>query len=64
MTGATCPLCGGDMNEVYGFDGCLCDTCFFVIRSDGSPDYSEMDVSERLEKLPFPPTSQSPPRGI
>lgn len=40
MSGITCPLCGGDMEEQTGFDGVSCDCCGFIIRSDFTYDYS------------------------
>ena len=40
MTGETCRLCGGDMEEIAGGDGMQCDTCGFVVHSDGSEDFS------------------------
>ena len=43
MTGLICPICGGDMDEIYHGDGIQCDTCNFIIRSDGLDDYSETD---------------------
>lgn len=43
MSGIICPLCGGDMEEIIGGDGIQCDTCYFIIRSDGSRDYSEIE---------------------
>lgn len=49
MTGVTCPLCGGDIEEISEIDGAQCETCGFRIRSDGTYDYSDveeyMDVS-------------------
>lgn len=39
-----CPFCGGficySRDDNYNF----CETCLFIIRSDGSGDYSEMDL--------------------
>ncbi|MCM1171296.1 MAG: hypothetical protein NC393_04125 [Clostridium sp.] len=46
MSGVTCKLCGGDMEEIIGGDGMQCDTCGFIIRSDSSEDYSEVEDEE------------------
>ena len=44
MTGIFCKICGGSMDEYAGHDGLLCDTCGFIIRSDLTEDYSEMEA--------------------
>lgn len=41
-----CPHCGGSMQTIIGGDGVQCDTCYFIIRSDGKEDYNEMEESE------------------
>lgn len=46
MSGVTCKLCGGDIEEITGGDGAQCDTCGFIIRSDGSEDYSKIEAEE------------------
>lgn len=46
MSGITCKLCGGDMEEIIGGDGVQCETCGFIIKSDGSKDYSEIENEE------------------
>lgn len=46
MEGITCPECGGNMDEIIGGDGFQCDTCGFIVRSDGTKDYSEMDEED------------------
>lgn len=46
MSGIVCPLCGGDIEEIIGGDGAQCETCGFIIRSDGSYDYSEVEIEE------------------
>lgn len=43
MTGIICPVCGGDLNEIIHGDGVQCETCGYIIRSDGSSDVSEME---------------------
>ena len=43
MSGVVCPLCGDDIEEIIGGDGAQCETCGFIIRSDGSYNYSEVD---------------------
>ncbi len=39
-----CPYCGGYMIYVYCDDSLLCESCCFIIRGDGSEDFSEMDL--------------------
>lgn len=39
-----CPYCGGYMVYVYCDDSLLCESCSFMIRGDGSEDFSEMDL--------------------
>lgn len=41
MNGIYCPNCGGDMEEID--DGIQCFTCYYIVRSDGSIDTSEME---------------------
>ena len=41
--GLTCKNCGGTMEEIMYGDGIQCDTCGFIIRSDGTEDESEME---------------------
>lgn len=41
---STCPYCGGFMDYIYSDDSLICDTCGYVIRGDGSEDFSEMDI--------------------
>ena len=36
-------ICGGYMIYVYCDDSLLCESCSFIIRGDGSEDFSEMD---------------------
>lgn len=43
MSEEVCLLCGGDMGKIIGGDGMQCETCGFIIRSDGSEDYSEVE---------------------
>lgn len=43
MNGIYCPLCGGDMEEIIGGDGIQCETCRFIIRSNNSKDFSEVE---------------------
>lgn len=35
MFGIVCRICGGDMDEILHGDGIQCDTCGFIVRSDG-----------------------------
>lgn len=49
MSGIFCPSCGGNMEEIIHGDGIQCDTCGFIIRSDGSEDYSEMETDLEME---------------
>lgn len=39
-----CPYCGGYMDYVYSEDSLICDTCGYIIRGDGSEDFSDMDL--------------------
>lgn len=40
MTGAVCPLCGGEMHEdMYSGDS-TCDCCDLIVKYDGMEDYS------------------------
>lgn len=48
MSGEICPLCGGSMEELEGSDGTQCFTCGFIIRSDGTKDYSELYETEEV----------------
>lgn len=41
--GLTCKNCGGTMEEIMYGDGIQCDTCGFIIRSDGTEDKSEIE---------------------
>lgn len=41
-----CKLCGGDIEEIIGGDGVQCETCGFIVRSDGPEDYSEVENYE------------------
>lgn len=40
MSGVTCSLCGGDMVEDMQTGDMACDCCGFIIRYDGTEDYS------------------------
>lgn len=45
-----CKHCGGNLNEILYGDGVQCDTCGFIIRSDGTEDHSEMEEeSDEIE---------------
>lgn len=49
---SVCPFCGSDMYDIE--DGIKCDMCGYIIRSDLSEDFSEMEeyISEfGLNKL-------------
>lgn len=43
-----CKNCGGHMEEILHGDGVQCETCGWIIRSDGSNDISEVP-DEMLE---------------
>ena len=47
MIEIVCQECGGDMYEIT--DGIQCDTCGFIIRSNGLKDYSEMVIKKESE---------------
>lgn len=40
MSGTICPICGGDMVEDMQTGDMACDCCGFIIRYDGTYDYS------------------------
>lgn len=40
MTGTTCPLCGGSMEEDITTGDVTCDCCYLIIRYGGTYDYS------------------------
>lgn len=42
--GVICKMCGGHMHEIFGY--VQCDTCGFIIRSNGEEDYSEVEEVE------------------
>lgn len=67
MTGLFCPLCGGDMEGNLFFYGNICDTCGYIIRADGTPDYSCMDsllYNEHFSERPENMKLKSPLWGI
>lgn len=41
-----CPYCGGYMLYIYSEDINICDTCCYIIRSDGTEDFSNMDLED------------------
>ena len=38
-----CPHCGGFMEYDSSTGSSICDTCYYIIRADGSEDFSEME---------------------
>lgn len=46
-----CPYCGGFMDYIYSDDCFICDTCCYMIRGDGTEDFSEMDMDEDKIKI-------------
>lgn len=42
---SVCPYCGGFMDYIYSDDSLICDTCGYLIRGDGTEDFSEMDLN-------------------
>lgn len=41
-----CPYCGGFMEYVTCDGSFICDTCCYIIRADGSKDFSIMDQDD------------------
>lgn len=41
-----CPHCGGFMEYVACERSYICDTCGYIIKDDGSEDFSAMDLEE------------------
>lgn len=41
-----CPHCGGFMEYDSSDGSSICDTCCYIIKDDGSEDFSAMDLEE------------------